>query len=491
MTTYDSNYAYNMATQLAQYDTQYSYSRLDRNKTNYTAQQTAINSLSSALSTFQTKLSGLNSVSGSILQNKATLSSEGYASANVTSKAQAGSYQFHVAQLASKHQLAFENFNASELRQKEGDDFARDADGNFVFEGKFQISHAGNSIEIDLSQLKIAAMDGAEPPVEKTAEAVNNEALTYIAKTINDSSLNEGVRASIVTANGVKTLMISSTDSGESNKITVAASPSVPGGYQQPPALAALLQTNELSKAQDAEVYLGADTNGIKLTNASNTFNNIIEGVSLTFSKVHKDGDAPLTLDIAQDNDGTKAKVQEFVDAYNALAGELKKLTASGSEDSKRGPLAGDGTVRSIKSMIDSMIRKGVTVDGQQVSLVSLGISSTREGTLTLDGARLEKTLAANPGALDALFKGTSLTDKGILGSLLDRESGLAKYTSSVNGILKNRKDSIADSLKRIDRERERVDTQYDNLYQRYLSQYTNLVTIMNQMSQTSSLYFT
>ena len=490
MTTYDSNYAYSMATQLAQYDTQYSYSRLDRNKTNYTAQQTAINSLSSALSTFQTKLSGLNSVSGSILQNKATLSSEGYATADVTSKAQAGSYQFHVAQLASKHQLAFENFNASELRQNVGDDFARDADGNFVFEGKFQISHAGN-IEIDLSQLKIAAMDGAEPPVEKTAEAVNNEALTYIAKTINDSSLNEGVRASIVTANGVKTLMISSTDSGESNKITVAASPSVPGGYQQPPALAALLQTNELSKAQDAEVYLGANTNGIKLTNASNTFNNIIEGVSLTFSKVHKDGDAPLTLDIAQDNDGTKAKVQEFVDAYNALAGELKKLTASGSEDTQRGPLAGDGTVRSIKSMVDNLIRKGVTVDGQQISLVSLGISNTREGTLSLDSARLEKTLASNPSALDSLFKGTGGTDKGILGALLDRETGLAKYTSSVNGILKNRKDSITDSLKRVEKERERVDTQYDNLYQRYLAQYTNLVTIMSQMEQTSSLYFT
>src|SRR5690606_12289656 len=99
------------------------------------------------------------------------------------------------------------------------------------------------------------------------------------------------------------------------------------------------------------------ETQSFKLTNTSNVFNNIIEGVSLTFSKVHKEGDAPLSLDIAQDNEGTKAKVQEFVDAHNALAGELKKLTASGSEDSKRGPLAGDGTVRSIKSMIDNMIR--------------------------------------------------------------------------------------------------------------------------------------
>src|SRR5690606_40425772 len=109
------------------------------------------------------------------------------------------------------------------------------------------------------------------------------------------------------------------------------------------------------------------ETKSLKLTNASNDFNNIIDGVSLTFSKVHKEGDAPLSVDIAQDNAGTKAKVQEFVDAYNALMGEIRKLTASGSENSKRGPLAGDSTVRSIKSMIDNIIRKGVTVDGQQI----------------------------------------------------------------------------------------------------------------------------
>lgn len=467
MTTYDSNYAYNMATQLAQYDTQYSYSRLDRNKTNYTAQQTAINSLSSALSTFQTKLSGLNSVSGSILQNKATLSSEGYATADVTSKAQAGSYQFFVKQLAGKDQYVVQDLSQTGTLRIGQPENTKDVDGSPTPKG---------TIEIDL-----------------TAEAFKNEKdeldLGKVAAAVNAQAKEKelGITATLVRSGGTVNLVLTSEETGSAQRLEVDLGDT--GATK-----------TQLSSAQDAEVYLGNpvfvdgvidETQSFKLTNTSNVFNNIIEGVSLTFSKVHKEGDAPLALDIAQDNEGTKAKVQEFVDAYNALAGELKKLTASGSEDSKRGPLAGDGTVRSIKSMIDNMIRKGVNVDGQQVSLVSLGISNTREGTLTLDSARLEKTLAANPGALDALFKGTGGTEKGILGSLLDRESGLAKYTSSVNGILKNRKDSIADSLKRIDRERERVDTQYDNLYQRYLAQYTNLVTIMNQMSQTSSLYFT
>ena len=448
MTTYDSNYAYTMATQLAQYDTQYSYTRLDRNKTNYTQQQSALNSLSSALSTFQTKLTSLNSLSGSILQNKATLSSEDYATANVSSKAQTGSYQFFVGQLASKHQVAVELSGAT-------------------FAGTLNLAQGSESLNVDLS-------------------TYGNDSINDLAAAINSEAEGKGLtmRASVVRSDGKNLLMLTSEETGAAQQFTVTAP-----------------NTRVVSQGKDAEVYLGQPvfngdgsidtTQSIMLSSKSNTFDNIIDGVSLTFTKTHKQGEAPLSIDIAQDNDGTKGKVQEFVDAYNALVGEFNKLTASGSEDSKRGPLAGDGSVRSIKSMIDNMIRKGVTIDGQQISLVTLGISNTREGTLTLDSARLEKTLAANPSALDTLFKGAGGADKGILGGLLDRETGLAKYTSSVNGILKNRKDSIADSLKRVEKERERVDTQYDNLYQRYLSQYTNLVTLMNQMNQTSSLYFT
>lgn len=451
-TTYDSNYAYTMATQLAQYDTQYSYARLDRNKTSYTQQQTALNSLSSALSTFQTKLTSLNGFSSSILQNKATLSSEGYATANVTSRAQAGSYQFFVKQLASKDQYALQNLAAS---------------------GMLEIEQPGNKDENGDPRFISINLEDASLKDEE-----DNLDLSKVAAAINAAAREEGlgVKATLVRSNGVTNLILTSEETGSAQALTITG-----GG-----------DAKQLSTAQDAKVYLGADeASGLELTSASNTFDNIIEGVTLTFTKAHQDGEAPLSIDIAQDNAGTKAKVQEFVDAYNTLMGEIRKLTASGSEDSKRGALAGDGTVRSIKSMIDNIIRKGVTVDGQQISLVSLGISSTREGNLTLDSSRLEKTLATNPNVLETLFKGAGGDDKGILGALLNRETGLAKYTSSVNGILKNRKDSIADSLKRIEKERERVDTQYDNLYQRYLAQYTNLVSIMNQMSQTSSLYFT
>lgn len=454
MTTFDSNYAYNMATQLAGFDTQTSYSRLDRNKKNYQAQQTALNTLSSALSTFQSKLSSLKGVgtgsASSMVQNKATLSSTDYATATVGGKAQAGSYQFYVDKLASAHQLAFENVSGSDF-------------GNT---GTFLVKQGGNSIEVDLSTLGIAA-DGSD-------------ALEKIAKAINDSDQNKGVRASLVTANGVKTLMLSSEETGAANKITFEEV-----GAPTDLTIKALSKTKELSKAQDAEIYLGADASGIKLTNSSNTFTNIADDVSLTFTKAHTTGDAPLTVDIAQDPSATKAKVQEFVDAYNSLMSTIKSLTASGSEESERGALAADGMTRGIKSMVDKLIRQNFGGE----SLVSLGITAKRDGSLELNGERFDKMLTSKPEALDAIFKGDGAT-KGLLDSLLDTKSGLAVYTSSVNGILKTRKDSISDSMKRADIEYERVDTQYENLYQRYLKQYTSMMQIMSTLEQTSSLYF-
>lgn len=177
-TTYDSNYAYTMATQLAQYDTQYSYARLDRNKTNYTQQQTALNSLSSALSTFESKLSGLNSVSGSILQNKATLSSEGYASADVTSRAQAGSYQFFVKQLASKDQYALQNLAAS---------------------GMLEIEQPGNKDENGDPRFISINLEDASLKDEE-----DNLDLSKVAAAINAAAREEGlgVKATLVRSNG-------------------------------------------------------------------------------------------------------------------------------------------------------------------------------------------------------------------------------------------------------------------------------------------------
>jgi flagellar hook-associated protein 2 len=216
----------------------------------------------------------------------------------------------------------------------------------------------------------------------------------------------------------------------------------------------------------------------MKLTNSSNTFEDIITGVSLTFTQVHQSGEAPLTVSIDKDQKATQDKANTFINAFNTLMSTFDTLTASGSEDSRRGALAGDSSVRSIESMLNQLIR--TSFGGK--SLVDFGISADRSGKLTIDSTRFEKAIAADPEGFDKLFSG-----KGNLLETLDKN--LAVYTNSTNGVLKNRKESLNSMLKRIDEQFDTIQKQYDMYYSRYLKQYTNLMQTMATMEQTAGMF--
>src|SRR5690606_27596537 len=220
------------------------------------------------------------------------------------------------------------------------------------------------------------------------------------------------------------------------------------------------------------------DANGIKLTSTSNTFANVVDGVSMTFTKAHGTGDTPLTIDIAQDKAGTQGKAQSFVDAFNTLMGSFDSLTASGGESGKRGTLAGDSSVRSIESRLNGLLR----TDFGGTSLINFGISADRSGKLTIDSKRFEAAVANDPEGFEALFTGKD--------NLLDSiDKTVASYTSNTNGMLKNRMDTLDMSLRRIDEQFENLQQQYDTHYSRYLKQFTTMMQTMQSMEQTSGMF--
>lgn len=437
----DSDYVKQMATQLAQYEVQSALTKVQRNESTYKAQLNAVTSLDTALKTFKSALSGLKSNNSSMLVNSATFSQSDMASATVGTKALAGSYQFFVKQLASSHQLALEGLE----------------DGAFGASGVLTIGQGSKQFNIDLTS------------IDKNGDGSNS--LAELATAINSAADNSGVKATLVRSNGVVSLSLSAEKSGLDNAITTL---SFSGGG---PLADAIDKKRELSKAQNAEVYLGGE-NGMLLTNSSNTFENVIDGVSLTFNKVHASGAQPLTVDIGQDLAATKEKAKSFVSAFNALMSTFDTLTASGSESTSRGVLAGDSSVRSIENMLNQAIR--TTFGGK--TLMDFGISADRNGKLTLDASRFEKAIASDPAGFEKLF-----TEKGNLLDSVDKN--LAVYTSSANGVMKNRKESINALLKRVDDQYDSIQKQYDNYYNRYLKQYTSMMQTMAAMEQTSGMF--
>src|SRR5690606_33378505 len=115
-------------------------------------------------------------------------------------------------------------------------------------------------------------------------------------------------------------------------------------------------------------------------------------------------------------------------DAFNALMTSFDSLTASGTESSARGTLAGDASVRSIESRLNALLR----TDFGGTNLINFGISADRNGKLTIDSARFEAAVANDPEGFEALFTGKD----NLLDSL---DKTVAGYTSSTNGTLKSR----------------------------------------------------
>ncbi|VXC44625.1 Flagellar hook-associated protein 2 [Pseudomonas sp. 8Z] len=428
----DTDYVQNMATQLAQYEVQGQLARANRNQASYQAQLNALNSLDSALKAFKSSASGLKSAGSTMLVNSAKFSEEGYASATVSSKAVSGSYDFFVEQLASKSQFALEGLQDSDLGS-----------------GSLTLGQGGESFTIDL---------GA------------TATLSDLAAAINDAADNTGLKATLVRSSGQVNLVLTSEKTGADQAISLSASGNT--AMQN-----AVSNPRELSVAKDAIVRLGGE-GGIELRSTSNTFDNVIDGVSLTFTKAQQSGDTPLNVEVAQDQKATKEKAQTFVTAFNTLMSSFDTLTVSGSESSARGALAGDASVRSIEGMLNQLIR---TPFGG-ASLTEFGISADRNGKLTIDSARFEKALAANPEGFEKLFN-----DKGNLLDTLDKN--LAAYTSSAGGLLTDRKDNLNLQLRRVNQQFDTLQTQYDSYYNRYLRQYTGLMQTMAAMEQTSGMF--
>ncbi|HEY0942970.1 MAG TPA: flagellar filament capping protein FliD [Steroidobacter sp.] len=437
------------ASQLATAYTQPLQSQLTTQTQNAQKQSTALNTLRSALSAFDTALSSLSSSKG-LKQFTASFSTSGIATATTTSKAQAGSYQFHVEQIATAHQVVFEDLPAVPV----------------ALGGPITVQLAdGSSINLNL----VAADSDADGTISQAE----------IARAINQANDNQGkVVASVVTTGGQTQLLLTSTKTGEAGEITLDTS-ALPAGALRD----ALSGGRELTAAQDAVVWLGGQ-GGVRMQQASNTFTGI-EGVSLTFTRAMTASEAPLALTVSDDTSGTADNVRKFITAYNTLRTAIDSLTKAGGESGTAGALASDAGVRALSSRLNSLLR--TEYDG--VSLTSLGVKADRNGQLSLDQSRLEKALQSDPAVLDKVFGSASVSaPTGLLGGM---SSYLDQWLTSGGGQIANRQNSIQVLQKSLSARQTRLDAQYDNVYQRYLQQFTQLQALQAQMSQTSGLFAT
>lgn len=417
---------------------------------------TALGNLKSAISTFQSAMSAITS-SKSVLSQSATFPTAGYGTATAGIKAVPGSYSFFVEKLATASQVSYGGLTATPTS----------AAGTSTLKVKIG---ASDSFDVDLSTADKDGKDGLSP--QEIAAAING-----------NSKNNSRVTASIVTINSTAQLVLTSNLTGLENAATLDAS------NVGDTDLAAALNTNspkykEVVKASDATVWLGGKPDGTAITQASNTFTNV-QDVKITFTRAMMVSEAPVLLTVATDSTGTAANVQAFVDAYNKLKTLIDGLASPGNPEKNvaAGIFAHDSGLNALRSSMGNALRLSIGGD----SLVSYGITAQRDGSISLNAAKLTAKLATNPTGLDQLFGNNSLSaPAGVLGSL---DKVLGQWSNITKGQIMQRQAATDKLQKSLVKSGERLTAQYDTAYKRFLDQFSRLQVMQEQMSKTSDMF--
>lgn len=429
-----------------------------------------INTKSQAWTDISTRLSNLTSKLDA-LQDEATYQTKKVASSDDTiatisgtSDSLEGSYDLVVKQLATASKITGGVVSKADGTTKIS---TKDALG---YSGKLTITNGATdgsdtalTVEIDVK---------ATDSLKDIANAINN------AKDPSDSTGTKGagLKATIVN----NQLVVSSEEMGD-RTLTIGGDLKDSLGFRD----------SQTTKGQSAKFTL----DGIEMERNSNTPTDVVDGVTLNFKKA--DASKTITLGLTNDTDKELSAVKDFVSQYNSVMSFLSEKMDVGDpskSDNTTGALAGDSTLISLQSKLQSTVLGGKSVNG--VSASTLGLSVDRNGTLSLDETKFKAQLAKNPNAVkDFFFVDTSTkyaAEKTGTGYTADFKAVIDRYTSTKSGsegVISLRKASYQSEIKDYNKQIERITEQIATKRARYVTMFTNLDTAIGNL-QSQFSYF-
>lgn len=402
--------------------------RLNGDQSTTKTQISAFGALSSVLSGLQTALDAFKTT-GADPSRTATVAAGAGFTASASTTAVLGSYAVRVEKLATAQKL--------------------------------QSAAVASSTQVGYGTLSIQVGSNAAANV---TVAQGKGTLADIRDAINAATGSQGVSASLVHGDAGDVLVLNSSRSGASGALSITSS----GGDGGLSVLATTGGTlTEVAPAGDAEVWV----DGVKRTSASNHLTDLLDGITLDLTKAQSGVD--FKLSVSGDPTTLHARVDAFVKAYNTAVTTLRSQSAAGDKDNAGGPLSGDATPRAIIQAL----RGAMGTDYADMS--ALGLKTAVDGTLTLDGGKLDATLASDPGAVRRAFGDGAAYSTSL-------RATLTAYVGDA-GLIAGRTKSLNDHLKNIDDQRTELNRRMTQMETDYRRQFTALDSMMAQMQSTSS----
>lgn len=140
---------------------------------------------------------------------------------------------------------------------------------------------------------------------------------------------------------------------------------------------------------------------GVNVTRDSNEVTDLIKGVKLT---VKSTTSAAEKISASYDTNMAQAAMQIIVDQINSIGTTLRDLSKRGKPGEEDAPLAGDAYVMMLRRQLRNYTTTPIIGFGNDsIYLTDFGVTTNRDGTISLDTAKFQKTYEANPDAFAAL----------------------------------------------------------------------------------------
>ncbi|HEY9854712.1 MAG TPA: flagellar filament capping protein FliD [Stenomitos sp.] len=223
------------------------------------------------------------------------------------------------------------------------------------------------------------------------------------------------------------------------------------------------------------------------VSSATNTFTNILPGLTLT---AMKEDPGLQSLTVAADNSAITDKVKAFIAQYNQTVDAITSAT------DKDQPNAFDSDLRMIQDRMRSMVNGTVAgLPSTMRSLIDIGISTTKADRvhLTLDETKFKAALEANPDGVAQIFQ---LTQPDPADSTKTKPLGIAAVikdylfnVGSTNGVFKTRDASTQKQQRAYDQQIQDLTTRMDQTRATMVKQFAAMEQAVSKLHSQQSAF--
>ena len=227
----------------------------------------------------------------------------------------------------------------------------------------------------------------------KTITIPSGASLNTVANSLDNLS---GVSASIINkGDGTYSLLVRS-DTGLNSALRLTVTETVGD---------AGLSTFDNSSSNSQQATAASDAiltvDGVNVSRSTNEIDNLYDGFTLNLSNTST---SAFRINASLDKTTSLNSLSDFITSVNNVRNKINELS-SFDIDGEKGPLHNNVTINTIKNRINKILTDPIIgFDTDNKFLAELGVSTNRDGTLTLNEATFNSKFEENTSVFNAIF---------------------------------------------------------------------------------------